>query len=84
CPKRRGLQIDHCDVDYRDDGPTEISNLVRICAEHHDQKTHGGWRLTGSPGQRQWIAPPHPPSAQQINRTRKVAAARGKANRIRD
>ncbi|HWE67767.1 MAG TPA: hypothetical protein VG298_14090, partial [Acidimicrobiales bacterium] len=84
CPKRRGLQIDHCDVDYRDDGPTEISNLVRICAEHHDQKTHGGWKLTGSPGQRQRIAPPHPPSAQQINRTRKVAAARGKANRIRD
>ena len=84
CQKRRGLQIDHCDINYADDGPTDIANLVRICAEHHAMKTHGGWKLTGTPGRRQWVAPPNPPSAQQISRARKVETARGKANRIRD
>jgi hypothetical protein len=84
CQKRRGLQIDHCDIDYSNNGPTDIANLVRICAEHHAMKTHGGWKLAGPPGRRRWVAPPNPPSAQQISRARKVEAARGKANRIRD
>jgi hypothetical protein len=39
CGKRRGLEVDHCHVDYGDDGPTELANLARLCPEHHDLKT---------------------------------------------
>jgi hypothetical protein len=78
CGKRLGLQIDHREVDYRDDGPTELDNLVRLCPECHALKTFGGWRLEGEPGNWKWIAPAHPKSAQFIARARKLAAAKGK------
>ncbi|HWE67858.1 MAG TPA: HNH endonuclease signature motif containing protein [Acidimicrobiales bacterium] len=84
CPKRRGLEADHCGIDYRHDGPTDIENLVRLCPPHHAMKTYGGWRLIGPTGRKRWVPPAQPLSAQQINRARKVEAARGKANRIRD
>jgi hypothetical protein len=78
CGKRLGLQIDHREVDYRADGPTELDNLVRLCPECHALKTFGGWRLEGEPGNWEWIAPAHPKSAQFIARARKLAAAKGK------
>jgi hypothetical protein len=79
CPKRLGLEIDHRVVDYAKGGPTELTNLVRLCPEHHDLKTHGGWRLQGEPGTFKWVAPAHPKSAQEIARSRRVAAAKGAA-----
>jgi hypothetical protein len=81
CGKRHALQADHCWVDYSDDGPTCLDNLALLCPEHHDLKTHGGWRLVGGPGHWDWIAPAHPRSAQFIARSRKVAAAKAKAKR---
>jgi hypothetical protein len=81
CGKRHGLERDHRVVDYGDGGPTELKNLVRLCPEHHDLKTYGGWRLEGEPGNWKWVAPAHPKSAQQIARARKLAAVRAKAKR---
>jgi hypothetical protein len=79
CGKRLGLQIDHRDVDFGDDGPTELDNLVRLCPECHALKTYGGWRLEGRPGAWKWIPPDHPKSANYIARARKLAAAKGNA-----
>jgi hypothetical protein len=79
CAKRLGLEIDHRGVDFGDDGPTELDNLVRLCPQHHYLKTHGGWRLEGQPGAWEWVAPEHPKSANYIARARKLAAAKGKA-----
>jgi hypothetical protein len=86
CGKRLGLESDHSGVDYADQGPTELANLVRLCPEHHNQKTHGGWRIEGGPGRWRWIAPKNPPSAGYITRAGKVAAAKAKAKarRVRD
>jgi hypothetical protein len=79
CGKRLGLERDHRSVDYANGGPTELKNLVRLCPEHHDLKTYGGWRLEGEPGTFTWVAPTHPKSAQEISRARRLAAARGAA-----
>jgi hypothetical protein len=79
CGKRLGLERDHWRVDYAKDGPTELDNLVRLCAAHHDMKTNGGWRLTGGPGHWGWVPPANPPGAGRIARARKLAAARAAA-----
>ncbi len=79
CAKRLGLETDHRDVDFGDDGPTELDNLVRLCPQCHDLKTYGGWRLEGEPGAWKWIAPAHPKSAHYIARARRLAAAKGRA-----
>jgi hypothetical protein len=81
CGKRRGLEADHCRVDFGDDGPTCLENLARLCPEHHDLKTFGGFRLEGGPGRWKWIAPAHPKSAWYIARAREMAAAKAKARR---
>jgi len=78
CGKRLGLEKDHRQVDYADDGPTELDNLVRLCPDCHAMKTDGGWRLEGQPGAWKWIAPAHPKSAKYIARARKLAAAKAK------
>ena len=84
CAKRLGLERDHVHVDFGDDGPTELDNLVRLCPGHHALKTHGGWRIEGQPGAWTWVAPERPKSAGAISRARKVAAAKAKANRERN
>lgn len=53
CDVRSGLQIDHV-VPFVDGGPTELSNLARLCAFHHAGKTHHGWVLEGRPGAWTW------------------------------
>ena len=79
CGNRLGLERDHSKVDFGHDGPTELDNLVRLCPSCHKLKTDGGWRLEGRPGDWRWVAPPKPPSAQQMARIRKVAVAKAKA-----
>jgi hypothetical protein len=81
CGKRFGLEEDHRDIDFSDGGPTCLDNLARLCPEHHDLKTYGGWRLEGGPGHWKWIAPAHPKSAFYIVRARQLAAAKAKARR---
>jgi hypothetical protein len=34
----------------REDGPTDLCNLVLLCRYHHTLIHDGGWRLTGTPG----------------------------------
>jgi hypothetical protein len=79
CGKRFGLERDHRMVDFRDGGPTELANMARLCPEHHDLKTYGGWRLEGEPGSWQWIAPAHPKSAHYIAKARQMATAKSAA-----
>ena len=81
CGKRRGLERDHVQVDFADNGPTELKNLARLCPECHDLKTYGGWRLEGEPGSWKWIAPAHSKSARYIARASRMAAAKAKAKR---
>ena len=50
CGATRFLQIDHWQVDYADDGPTELWNLCRLCPHHHRLKTKGAFELLGGPG----------------------------------
>ena len=84
CAKRLGLQADHVFIDYKDDGPTELDNLVRLCPQHHALKTHGGWRLHGAPGNFTWVAPADPKSAGAIFRATKVATAKARAGVTKD
>lgn len=83
CGKRHGLETDHRAVDFAQGGPTCLENLVRLCPEHHDLKTHGGWRLEGGPGQWKWVAPDRPKSARYIAGARALAAAKANAGRNR-
>jgi hypothetical protein len=80
CGKRRGLERDHVQIDFANNGPTELDNLVRLCPQHHALKTYGGWKIEGEPGGWNWLAPAHPKSAGAISRARKVAAAKAAAN----
>lgn len=50
CDQSRHLQIDHWQVDFADDGPTEWWNLVRLCPHHHRLKTQKLFRLEGGAG----------------------------------
>jgi hypothetical protein len=62
CANDRFLEIDHV-IPVEDHGPTELSNLWRICTHHHGLKTHGGCRAIGGPGNRDLVPPddPDPP-----------------------
>jgi hypothetical protein len=84
CGKRLGLERDHVHVDYANNGPTELDNLVRLCPQHHDLKTYGGWTIQGEPGNWKWVAPARPKSAGAISRARKLAAAKARANVPKD
>jgi hypothetical protein len=64
CDATTGLEIDHRIVEVRDNGPTAMWNLAKLCAHHHDLRHHGGFTLAGGPGSWQWIPPgadPDPP-----------------------
>lgn len=57
CGATERLQIDHWNLDFTWKGPTELSNLCRLCPAHHRLKTERGWRLRGGPGRWEWLAP---------------------------
>ena len=56
CHNNRFLEIDHV-IPLHEGGLTKLDNLARLCCAHHDQKTYRGWRLQGTPGNWQWLAP---------------------------
>ncbi len=56
CANDQFLEIDHV-VPIEDRGPTEISNLWRLCSHHHALKTHAGWRVVGANGDRDLVPP---------------------------
>ncbi|MGP8005770.1 MAG: HNH endonuclease signature motif containing protein [Acidimicrobiales bacterium] len=56
CDQADHLQIDHWQVDYAEDGPTEWWNLARLCPHHHRLKTSKRFRLEGGPGKWRFVA----------------------------
>ena len=40
----------------RTEGRRRFENLARLCPEHHDMKTHGGWKLVRTKGRWRWVA----------------------------
>jgi hypothetical protein len=57
CDVAKGLEIDHYQIAFENDGPTELWNLARLCRWHHHLKTHCGYAITGEPGSWKWRAP---------------------------
>jgi hypothetical protein len=58
CDAARHLQNHHLHpVNFL--GPTSLQNLARVCPYHHEQITHQGAQLTGTPGDWTW----HPPGS---------------------
>jgi hypothetical protein len=57
CDVAKGLEIDHYQIAFENDGPTELWNLARLCHWHHHLKTHCGFAITGEPGSWEWRAP---------------------------
>jgi hypothetical protein len=57
CDNNQWLEIHHI-VAVTDQGPTCLSNLVRVCKWHHDLITYEGWTLLGEPGDWTWHPPP--------------------------
>ena len=50
CGVTMGLETHHWQIEVRDDGPTIIANLCRLCSIHHDMASNGGWSIDGGPG----------------------------------
>jgi hypothetical protein len=57
CEATTRLEVHHR-VPFSEGGPTQLSNLVRICTWHHDLLTYEGWTLVGKPGGWSWHPPP--------------------------
>jgi hypothetical protein len=60
CTTSHGLEIDHTTsaTGWADTRRTTLNQLARLCHHHHQQKTHHGYTLTGTPGNWQWRPPP--------------------------
>lgn len=56
CANDQFLEIDHI-VPIEDHGPTELSNLWRLCSHHHSLKTYAGWRVVAVDGVRDLVPP---------------------------
>ena len=57
CDVAKGLEIDHYQIAFENDGPTELWNLCRLCHFHHYLKTHCGYAISGKPGSWAWTGP---------------------------
>ncbi|HLI02578.1 MAG TPA: HNH endonuclease signature motif containing protein, partial [Acidimicrobiales bacterium] len=82
CDTTEGLQTHHLH-DVRRGGPTQLTNLARVCPYHHDQITYKGAELTGGHPHWHWQPPPGkesifdlPPSGDPPSAPRPEAAAR--------
>jgi hypothetical protein len=57
CDVAKGLEIDHYQIAFENDGPTELWNLCRLCRWHHHLKSYCGYAITGKPGSWEWNGP---------------------------
>jgi hypothetical protein len=57
CDVAKGLEIDHYQIGFAQNGPTELWNLCRLCKWHHHLKSYCGYAITGEPGSWEWRAP---------------------------
>ncbi len=51
-------QAHHVDTDWRDDGPTDITNLALACGCDNQLADTGGWTTTMKNGRPHWTPPP--------------------------
>ncbi|MEN4446112.1 DUF222 domain-containing protein [Mycobacterium sp. SM3041] len=51
-------QAHHVDTDWRDDGPTDITNLALACGPDNRLADTGGWHTTMANGRAHWTPPP--------------------------
>ncbi|KAB7752155.1 HNH endonuclease signature motif containing protein [Mycolicibacterium mucogenicum] len=51
-------QAHHVDTDWRDDGPTDITNLALACGCDNRLADTGGWSTTMANGRAHWTPPP--------------------------
>jgi hypothetical protein len=82
CDAARHLQNHHLHpVEFL--GPTSLANLARVCPRHHEQITHQGAQLTGTPGNWTWHPPgtnvPYPVAAPPGNARDRAAPPRADA-----
>lgn len=57
CARTRWTHAHHIKEWVRDEGPTDLDNLVRLCGHHH-RVIHRGWRIEGDPNDRlRWHRP---------------------------
>lgn len=57
CSRTRWTHAHHIKEWVRDEGPTNLDNLVRLCGFHH-RVIHRGWRIKGDPNDRlRWYRP---------------------------
>jgi hypothetical protein len=60
CQSTHGLQAHHVEEWKRDEGPTDIINLILLCATHHFLIHKKGWKVRGDPP-KIWIERPNLP-----------------------
>jgi hypothetical protein len=49
CTNTRWVHAHHCQH-WADGGPTDLDNILLLCAAHHRFVHEGGWRIEGEPG----------------------------------
>ena len=69
CDVAVNLEVDHYQVDWSQDGATELWNLARLCHFHHGLKTYRGYSLVGGPGDWEFIGPDGTTWRQHLTRT---------------
>ena len=82
CHVDRHLEIDHNEP-FAMGGPTELTNLHRLCHHHHDVKTRGDFRIVGDGLQKRLVLQPAAPRRARWRHDRghdlgSVAAERGR------
>lgn len=56
CPNQARLEIDHTE-EWARTGHTRLDELDLLCRQHHQQKTHDGYRLEPGRGTRRFLPP---------------------------
>jgi hypothetical protein len=79
CDQSRHLQIDHWQVDFADDGPTEWWNLVRLCPHHHRLKTDKLFRLEGGAGHWRFVRNERGSTGRATSTSRATSTGRSRA-----
>ena len=76
CPDTVQLEIDHT-VEWAETHHTTVTELCRLCGQHHDLKTFHGYTLRTDPDGTTSMRPPeHPPAGRRADRQAKARRQR--------
>ena len=76
CPNTVQLEIDHT-VEWAETHHTTVTELCRLCGQHHDLKTFHGYTLRTDPDGTTSMRPPeHPPAGRRADRQAKARRQR--------